>query len=443
MRTHLTRLIVLALCALMVAPPAYASRLFTSGYEIQSTTNGVEWYTGDVPIAACAINTTTNRVRTGAASLRCTNPTSGTPMGQIVRLADPTDGTDRFGRACVFIDTLPDVNTTIMGFGNTALSNTAGIRLNTDGTLTVRIDNNPADDVGPSAATLSAGQYYCLELRIKRDAAPDAGADQVEVRIDGSAQADLTSTNRSIASRGGRFLVGLNLNATESAETADLYFDDVAVNNDSGTSQASWPGVGSVVTLFPNGAGEFEQTITLNGSAPESSAWASTDDGTATGTVDTVDYATFTSNSADWTGLGSRFAIAMEDLPFADAVALVAFGLRISNAGAGAATYTLGAQTSNGGTKSTSPTQNFDGNTTWHLNNASATRVTHQWVLYADPDSAAWTRTSVNNLQYLVRSTDASPNINIGSAWLTVEFTPGEEPAPSECSGLALLGVGC
>lgn len=439
--TMLRTVLATVLLVLVSAGTVRADRLFTSGFELQTTTNGIEWFTGDATPTACAVNTTANRVRTGASSLRCQNPSSGAVKGQVTRLSDLANGSSRFLRAYVWIDTLPDATTGIMGFGTQARADRVNLRLHTDGTLSVSTDNG-TETVGPGSTALSTGQWYRIELRAKRHATlPDAGQDEVEVKIDGVTE--LTSTTLGISSVFGRILVGTNTNTTDTATAVDVYFDDVAVNDSSGSSQTSWPAAGSVTSLFPTGSGEFEQTVSFGGSAPAATAWESTDDGTATGTVDGVDYVTFTSTSADWAGLGSRIALAMDDLPFADAVALVGFALRLNNAAAGTATYTLGAQTGNGGTKSTASVQNYDGGTTWTLNSALGTRAAHQWVLYADPDAAAWTRTSVNNLQYLVRGTDASPNINITAMWVTVEYTPGAAPEPSECAGLALLGVGC
>lgn len=436
--------VVWALVALLAAAPAQAARLFTSGFELQSATNGIEWYTSDGPPTAGTISTTT--VRSGAAAMCVTNPASTVETGINTRFLPGGDGIDYIARAYINLDTLPDAATAILGLGTGAQAVAGRVVLNTDGTLTARFDSGGSlESVGPGATTLMTDTWYRIELRVKRHGAtPNAGADEGEVRIDGVSE--LSSTSLSIATGPSRLLVGANL-LDDTATVLSVCFDDVALNDSQGTSQTSWPGAGSVVTLFPNGNGEFEQTITLNSatcaSAPEATTWESVDDGAATGTVDGEDCATLTDSVANWTSLGSRVAVAMGDLPgFADSVALVTFGVRVRVESAANATYAISAQKADGGTKAPDDST-LIATTSFVLNDAGVVRAASPLTLYVDPDSAAWTTSTINSLQMLIRGADADPDIHVTSMWATVEYTPGEAPTPSGCQGLALLGVGC
>lgn len=438
------RFLAVALTVLVGLPgPAAANRLFTSGFELQSVTNGIEWYTSDTPPATGTISTAV--FRSGAASLRVQNPASGVLTGVSLRhVSSGANGVTSTLRCYVRIATLPNAATGIMGFGSSTIADLAHVILNTDGTLSTRAD---ADTVLAGSTVLATDTWYRVELRALRHAsAPNAGADELELRIDGSVEAGATSTTQSISVNWSRTHVGLNVRS-QTATTGDVYFDDCALNDSNGSNQTGFPGEGSVVILFPNGDGDsaITQTMTLSGDTPAATASESVDDGLATGTVDTTDHVTFTANTSSWTGSGSRLAVNLESMPTATSVALVSFGVRGANLETLGSSYILSAQVGDGGTRATDTSgKTLQHATEWHLNVNSTVRAVSPYTLYVDPGSNPWTASSINSLQMLIRGTDTSPNFFITSMWAHVEYTPGEEPEPGSCAGrLALLGVGC
>jgi hypothetical protein len=437
--------LLVAFLVVVATAPAEAARVFHSGFELQTTTDGIEWYDGTPVTAAGAINTSGTFVRSGAASLRVTSPSTGVSKGQSTRfVSSGSNGVDYFLRSAFYFATMPNQATGIMGFGDAATANRVRVRLNTAGTLSVVVDSTEV--AGTGSTVLVTGQWYLIELRAKRDAtSPGTGADTVELRLNTATELAAV-TNASINGTWNRAVVGLNLfAATDTATTGDVYIDDVALNDSSGTAQTGYPGAGSIALLTPNGAGEFDQGTALAGSAAAATAWQSVDDGIATGTVDGTDYVVLDANATSWTLTGDRFAVAMSSMPTASAVALVTIHAYVTNnittnGAAANSGYSLGVQIANGGTKSTASSGNINFNKTWTLNIGGVARSVAPLTLYTDPDSASWTETKVNSLQAMFRSDDGTPSVEVTSMWAMVEYTPGVAAAPSK--QILLLGVG-
>jgi hypothetical protein len=426
----LQRFLAILLVLLVGGTPASAARLFTSGFELQSLTNGVEWHTSDTPPTACSINTTAGTVRSGASSMRC-NSAGGAAKGQVVRLfASGANGTNYFLRAYIRFAAWPNAATTLMGWGDTAVAQRVRVMLDTDQFLYLEMDTGASLDqkFDATPTTLSLNTWYRIELEFNRDAAaPNTGLDDAIIRLDGVTEVDGTDSF-SLSALPTRALFGLNMNG-DADTTGDIYFDDIAVNDSTdddpvGSAQTSWPGAGNVDLLVPNAAGEFNQTVTAVGGP--GTYWETADDGILTGGVDDVDYTTFTDAAANWTGAGSRLALAMSCMPASpSSVSLVAFGVRVKTETASNAQYSLSVQTANGGTKATDFNPAAWQTTAWVTNYPTNIRSASPFTLYTDPDAAAWTETTINSLQFLMRSGDATPDIHLTSAWAMVEHVGG------------------
>jgi hypothetical protein len=76
----------------------------------------------------------------------------------------------------------------------------------------------------------------------------------VEAKVDG-ASAFASSSTRSLSSGIRQFLLGGNLNS-EAQTTGDWFFDDLAINDNTGSFQNSYPGEGKIIHLKPNAAGD-------------------------------------------------------------------------------------------------------------------------------------------------------------------------------------------
>jgi len=94
-----------------------------------------------------------------------------------------------------------------------------------------------------SSIALALNTWYRIEVRQLLS----TSVGQLELLINGASQGALTGINT---------LNGVNMNSFEFGDNNDsgnesLYYDDIAINDDSGTFQNSWPGAGNVALVRP------------------------------------------------------------------------------------------------------------------------------------------------------------------------------------------------
>jgi hypothetical protein len=425
------------------------ARRFTSGFELQSAANGIEFYTSDAVTATPAINTSLTHVRSGSASLRCQNPASGTWTGVCTRFTAVADGVEIFVSVYLKIATAPNVETSFIGLGPTTTPGNARLTITPSRTINMYLDTSSSQEqVGSGTTVLALGTWYEISFRIKRDATtPNALTDQAEYRINGASEGGGSAF--SISQAPTRLSLGVNM-VSETCTACDFYLDDLAMNDSTGTAETSWPDPDRAVAWArATGAGEFAQSMTLAGSVPAASVWEAINDLPPQSTPD-VDYVTFTTIAANWTGTGSRFAVAItptyDQLPWTPTrVNLVTIGARVTNFDAATSAYVLSVQTSNGGTKATdSSAQSLQHATEWQLNNNGATRASNPYTLYADPSGSPWTPTTVADIQILMRGSDVSPNFHATAVWAMIEYgytAGGGGGGGSSADGLLLRGA--
>jgi hypothetical protein len=122
---------------------------------------------------------------------------------------------------------------------------TSGIILEMVNTTRVlRILNLSATTLATGTTVLNEDTWYRIEVAVN---VPAAGNGTVELKIDGNVE--IASASYSIgnsAITGCRFGFGGNAGGITA-----LYFDDMAINDDQGSDQNSYPGAGSVYALLP------------------------------------------------------------------------------------------------------------------------------------------------------------------------------------------------
>lgn len=208
------------------------ARLWSCGFELQSLTDNVEV---DSVTGSPTINTTIKR--SGNASLRA-NTTAATAFVHR-RIGTGADNRDYFLRFYLYIATLPNATEEIARMYS---DNAYGeIHLTSSGTLQL-FDAGAGAQRGSDSAALNTGQWYRIEIASKES------DNTITARLDGTqfATGASNSTIQNAAVRVGMVDTG----------TADLYFDDVAVNDDTGSFQNSYPGEGEIIHLMPNAAGD-------------------------------------------------------------------------------------------------------------------------------------------------------------------------------------------
>lgn len=369
------------------------ARLWTCGFETQSAT---EWQTTN---GAPTISTSVKR--TGTASLRC-NPTTGV-AGIAHTIFSSGQAAGRFFlRAYVRPDSYPSARTAIMGWADntTGVTGFMCIKMQTDGTL---IAGGSGATTGTASAALALNAWARIELDY------DDATNTILAYLNGvqwaTASGDL----------GGGNIVRYGVLQTA---TADLYFDDVAINDTSGSVQTGLPGAGNVVHLRPDSAGDNAGFATTVGG---SSNWqrvseVTPDDATtynatvATGTTTIDDHGLGSSAGA---GLGST-----------DTVKLVQVGGRIGSNAATAASlvYRIKSQTAGTVLESASVSVALNG---W-ATHKSASPFIHQLTSYVDPQAGgAWTTALLDTAQIGYRSNVSQTTARrVSALWALVETVP-------------------
>lgn len=396
------------------------ARLWSCGFELQSVTSGVEW---DTTTNSPTISTTIKR--SGAAALRC-NPSATTALLTYEFNIDGGSAVDLYFRAYVYITTATDALDSIMRVRSTANEATASIRMNSDRTLELWDDDDGSSPVqiGSDSSALNTGQWYRIEMAIVTDASgfPTSATGY----IDGVQFATGGAFNF-VGAAPGDFQLG-----AITATTCDLYFDDVAINNNSGASQTGLPGAGSIVHMQPDSAGDSNTGFSGDWSDLDE---VTPDDGTTIVILDNdnelIDVNCESSSNA---GIGST-----------DTISLVLVGIREA-----ASSGALGANGWNVRIKSASGASVQSGSTTTHNDTTYQTNGDVQpriytLASYTDPTTGvAWTPTGTNsldNMQIGVIATDANPDVRVSTLWASVEYVPASAAAASIIPTLLLMGA--
>lgn len=270
-------------------------RIFTSGFESQREIDfsaETEWAIG--PGASGAIDT--DVVHGGKCSLRFDS--SGTCFAESDDwpLFAAADMTEIYARFYFRVAANQGASVAFWGLsGNTGSNQDRPLlRLNSDGTVRAAVidEFGVETNLGSGTAVLSPGEWYRIELHWKTG----SGNGILEVRVDGVDDISITTADfddplqRFIVQRGG-------------GATGDFWFDDVAVNDPSGTVNNSWPGPGFVEWVNMTG-----DDATGNWSSTAASFFSTLDD--LPGTLSDADYVFTTSNAAN-----NELRFTAQDLP--------------------------------------------------------------------------------------------------------------------------------
>lgn len=394
------------------------SRIWSCGFELQSATGGIEW---DTSTGTMSISTSTKR--SGAAALRC-NPSAATGFLTHAFQADTVNRT--LHRFYLNIATLPSADTVIYAYGDSGNTYPVLLRLKTTGVLQF---HDSANYIGNASSALSTGTWYRIEVDYTDNATLASTALVGYVNGSNFSGAALTSQQ---VDGGGRVRLGVQTTCT-----ADLYFDDVAINNSSGSVQNGLPGAGSIVHLRPDSAGDNAGFATTVGGTSNWGRVSETtpDDATtynattATGTT-TID--DFNCGSSSGAGIGAS-----------DSITLVQVGARVGSSATTTASIVTRVKSQASGTVLES------GSTSVALNgwstHAAATPKVHGLTSYTDPQAGgAWTAALLDAIQIGYRSNvSQSSTRRVSTLWALVEYIPSVAGAAAltAASGLATDGI--
>lgn len=410
----------LILCASFFMPSvADAARLWTSGIELNDAL--IEF--GDT---SGTVSVSTTQVRTGTYALR-SNPTTARGDADI-NLGTGIEGADVYARFYLYIASTPSANTPIFEFTNDSAYTICGLQLKTDRTLQLYVytdtgtPSTAANHVGSPSTALSTDTWYRIEVACNRTAGGNPTS--ASARIDGTQFASGSKTVNSGSNGIRRVFFGVDVTGWGQTATADLYFDDIAINDTSGASQTSFPGSGRVAISRPNAVGDNQpdscNDIACSGGG--TGGYLQIDETTPDNSTSFIDLDTATS-IGDF-GMQNASTIGIDSY---DTVSLVDIGIALREELSAATLYTPRIKSASGGTV-LSLTAADAGNTTWRLNPTGTTEYSNRLVSYTDPTTGiAWTPTgtnSIDNMQAGVASTDAD-DIDVTMIYAYVEFVDG------------------
>lgn len=383
--------------------------MWTTGFETQSPTlefgvNSGVIVTGTTP----TMSTTIKRRGTCAARFQ--------PAAALSYIEHQiTGGTVQrtFHRLYIRIATAPSADTNIYAIGQSGFF-PCSLRLKTDRTLLLRDSNTSTDLTG--STVLALDRWYRVELDFT-DGASGTGA--FKLYVDGALIADQVC---SVINGFSRIRMGVSGVAT----TTDVYMDDVAINDDTGSVQNGLPGPGAVVHMLPNAAGDNNLWATaVGGTAGGANNFTrvnerTPDDGTsynqttATGTT-TID--DFNLESAASAGIGS-----------ADTITCVQVGGRVASDVTTAASivYRLKAQAAGTVLESaTVPVNNTSTAGAWGVHRGQSPRPYQLTSYVSTQDGSAWTAAKLDTAQIGYRGDVSTTTVRrVTTLWALVDFIP-------------------
>lgn len=405
------------------SPSASASdndggRLWSSGIELGSLTDGVEFNFpfSNYNLGDGALSTTT--VRSGTYSFKA-DAGGGNHCGICHNLSSSRRVV--FVRFCIYVESMPDGEDTIALItddANTVWNEIAWITLDQNGRVKL-ISAQTSQVIG--FARISTNRWYTIEYAIN---GTTAAATTIEGRItdDNNVMTSLGSATVNLSALGSYWLdqVWFILNAQGGLSAGVVYYDDLAINTNIGTFQNSWPGVGSIIHLHPNAAGDNNEL----GSAL-STNYQQVDEITPDDVNTKITSVSDAANEKDDYNL--------EDTPDAiddnAIIKLVHVGVRYAGGGAGTNdSFGLRIKASANGTLQESLTA-ITPNSTSYKTNANSSPINYPLTLYNLPGQSEvpYTKPDLDMTQIGWKKTaDSTNGALISTLWLLVEYVPTE-----------------
>jgi hypothetical protein len=388
------------------------ARLWSCGFELNSVTAAVEYdsNTGTAPAISSSV------INSGGGLYSLHPSTTAAVTSYITHQFDVGSASHNiFFRSYFRVDTLPDANTTILLARDTGAASTVwSVQITATGTLRLLDDANVV--IGTSAA-ISTATWYRLEVKYVFATAA------LELQKDGVSLLSGTGSTTSLSAN--QIRIGRQTAGT--AANPSFYFDDVAVNDTTGTAQTGYPGAGYIFHLQPAANGDTVQFATGvggTGTAPTGNASRvsenTPDDATSYNqdhTLNNLDHFTVSSVPA---AMGAS-----------DTVNCVSVGVRFAGASGAVADDRIAVQIESqaSGTLSTGTTVPAYQTTAFNTN-TTATPKNYGLTSYTEPQAGgAWTKTLLGTAQIGYKIvTGASAAARISTVWALVDYTPAAGP---------------
>ncbi len=400
--------LVLGLALLLgLTPQAQAGRLLTSGFELNSTTLGVEFDGIEPTTQNAAI--VTSPVRTGTYAFQA-SASSSTKYG-CAGWTIPTMAAGRtyYARAYAYFSTWPTSGkiSGVMawgeGFGGGFWS---GLQVDSSGNL--GLYNQTGALIGSTTA-LSLNTSYRLEMSYSYT------SKALAAQVNGTQFASGTDAASSGISSFYVFAGG-NINATTGDTASVIVFDDIAVNDDQGSYQNTWAGAGNVIMLQPSATGDANAWLNTSGGAGATTNWNLVNEHPPDGATSFIESKT--------TSQQDLFKCPASGIPSTATINLVAVNCWFAgSATSSESAFELQIEKAASGTKTSSAA--ITPNSTTYQRNANATPRTSPITAYQNPDSAAWTQALIDTMQIgAICSTGSTNYDRVSTLWAYVDYTP-------------------
>lgn len=381
------------------------ARLTQIGLESNSTTAGVEF---DSITGSPTIQTTT--VNGGTYALQCNTSAATAFLTHQYAATGNTNNT--YVRVYIRFASFPTANNiSILLIRSAAAGNNLIIHADTNGALSVTNEQAASVQVGNKSGGLQLNTWYRVELAYTYA----TGAVRAYLALrDGPAV--LFAQGTANASVDTNTLRAGFIDAT----TGNLFIDDIAINDNTGSSQTDIPGPGRIVHLKPSAAGDVNGfNVQVGGTAGAANNFTRVNEVTPD----------------DATTYNGAALLNAEDLFNCDnftggafsSINVVAVGVRMADLVAGDATtgVKLEIEKTASGTKSQSA--NLIPNSTSFLTNTAALPRNYSLVTYNDPDGVPWGQSTLDSMQIgYINDTVGVQTIAISTVWASVDFTPSQ-----------------
>jgi hypothetical protein len=259
------------------------ARLGSAGAEIEVAAAGTTATTPDCRNFAGTTTRDTTVFRSGVASLKCAGTaaaaaTAQWPLGRAAVAA--TADVSYFWRFYVYVDAYP-TSTIEVGRCASTGAGLPSVRMTSTGTLQFWSGTaGSGAQIGSDSAVLNLATWYRVEFGWNW---ATAGNGTQAMQLDGVSVAS-GSVGGSASLPGDTSLI----TGWQSAPgvTANLYVDDVAMNDSTGANQTSWPGDGKVVLLKPI-SDNARTAGWVTGAGGTTSLWDAVNNTPPTGAADT------------------------------------------------------------------------------------------------------------------------------------------------------------
>lgn len=394
--------------------------LLISGFEKNSNTLTHEWTAVNNAGAGTTITTTSPRTGTYAGQVVVA---SGDAYGWLYEFLATASTGPYYAKFAFKYTVLPSVDTVIMALSNAITFGTiqaadVAIKFTTAGKL--QLWNNT--QLGSDSAALTSGTWYEIEMYF--DNTPAGGSKVLNARLNQSQFAGsttITALNTNVRS----ILLGGNL-FFEANATGTFQFDDIELNDGTGSFRNTYPGSTKVAMLLPTAAGDANTFATQTGGTA-----GAANNFTRVNQVTPDDATTF--NGSSTLNETDMFNVTDLGLQSYDTVNVVAVDFRFRNSTADT-TAAIRAQIKKTASGTIAQSASLVPNSTVFKTNALAVPNKPSLIAYQDPDAASWTNTTVDSMQigYKLQTAPgtAGRRIDVTQVVAYVSYTPGTPPPP-------------